>query len=100
MSKDGMVFGLEPGVLRVILTTGADFDQELEIQGGDWEEDEGLSIVLPGVTWDAELSGSSAVWHVDSEDADTIPNGSLAQLKYTKGDRKQIWEIGTVIRRC
>lgn len=99
--SNAMNLGLQPEALRVILTTGADFDAVIEIEGGTWDADEQLTIVLPSTNWAATMSGSTATWHVAVAVADTIPDGAAAKLKYTKtaGSLTQIWEIGTVVRR-
>lgn len=99
----GMNLGLDPETLRVILTTGGDFDATIELENGTWDADELLTIVLPTTSWAATRSGNAMIWHVDDSVADTIDSGPtvVAKLKYTKtaGSLTQIWEIGTVIRR-
>lgn len=102
MANDGMQLGLDPGTLRVFLTTGADFLCTVQLDT-NWPVGTTLSLVFDdGTTWNATISGTDAVFSVDKAIADTIAaNGGDVgvRLKYVNGTTDQTWAIGTVIRR-
>ena len=94
----GINLGIQPETLRVILTTGADFQCTIRLSS-NWLAGTTLSLVFPTTSWNATITTTDAVFNVDKAIADTIPDGATVKLLYVNGATDQIWAIGTVKRR-
>jgi hypothetical protein len=96
-----VTLGARPDGLTVRLTTGADFIATLTNQSGDWAEGATITLVFSDTeetVWPATITGADAAFNVDKAIADTIPNRTKVDLKYTSGDIDQVWARGTVRR--
>jgi hypothetical protein len=92
--------GYAPQDFLVVLTPGADFVSALA-RPDEAAWDPGLRLTLdlgPDHQWDAELSGQTATWLVDSEDVDAAlaSNPSSARLWYVDGETRLLWAVGRV----
>lgn len=103
MANDSLVLGADIMVLRVRVTTDADFAEVLEHQDDsgvatNWPSGSTVSLVIDGTAYNATVSGTDAAWVVDKATADTWTHGAVAILKVVNGTTDEVWALGTVVR--
>jgi hypothetical protein len=94
---EGIRLGLQPDLLRVILSAGSDFTTTLQLDTS-WPVGSTLTLVVGTLTWTATISGTDAVFSVDKAIADTVVDGTAARLVYVNGSSDQVWARGTAVR--
>lgn len=100
MSNNTVALGIRPDVIRIHLTTGADFDGIFRLST-PWPTGTTLTLAFGnGTTWTATIGAGStdAVFAVDKATADTVPHGTTVKVKYVNGTTDQTWFKGTVVR--
>lgn len=99
MALSGIHLGIQPEVLRINVSAGADFTSTLRLSE-DWPVGSTLSIVFSDAsTWDATITAADAVFSEVAADVDTITHNTAVKLVYTDSGGTQVWAIGTVVRK-
>lgn len=94
---EGIHLGIQPELLRVLLSSGADFTTTLRLNSA-WPGGSALTLVVGTLTWTATIAGTDANFSVDKAITDTVADGTAARLVYTNGSTDQVWARGTVKR--
>lgn len=93
-----MQLGFKPDNLRLVLTTGADFQSTLELSSGTFGTGVLSLKFQDGTSWTATMTPTTATFAVDKAQADLQPDGSTVRLNYTDGTTDLTWALGAVTR--
>lgn len=99
-----LIIGTDPDALTLLLEDSSDFEGTLTRTGEDWPAGATLSIVLPGATWDATITGPDAAWFQAHPPAGwSWASGTDVSLLYTETDGVDVFSQtlakGRVVRK-
>lgn len=82
-----LIIGTDPDAMTLLLEDASDFEGTLTRASGDWPAGATLSIVLPGASWEATITGADAAWYEPLPTAGWSPKtGDDVALLYTEPD--------------